>query len=111
MKNFLKGLLGVAVIGAIAAGIYYFLNGDKYSEFDDFDEESNDDLQDFLDKEKAGDPEDHYISLDLTKEKASEDEKIIGDVEKKEEDNVVKADSKESGEVSGFSFSDLTDSQ
>lgn len=110
MKNFLKGLLGVAVIGAIAAGVYYFLKGDDSSEFDDFDEESNDDLQDFLDKEKEGKPDDHYISLDLTKEKASEDDKIIGEVEKKEEnENVVKADSEQSGDVSGFSFTDLTD--
>jgi len=107
MKNVLKGLLGIAVIGA-AAGVYYFLTGDKYTEFDDFDEESNDDLQEFLDKEKAGDNEDDYVSIDLAGEKAAEEDKIIGEV-KKEEENVVKADSDASEEVQGFSFSDLTD--
>lgn len=108
MKNVLKGLLGIAVIGAAAAGVYYFLTGDKYTEFDDFDEESNDDLQEFLDKEKAGDNEDDYVSIDLAGEKAAEEDKIIGEV-KKEEENVVKADSDASEEVQGFSFSDLTD--
>lgn len=108
MKNVLKGLLGIAVIGAAAAGVYYFLTGDKYTEFDDFDEESNDDLQEFLDKEKAGDNEDDYVSIDLAGEKAAEDDKIIGEV-KKEEEKVVKADSDASEEVQGFSFSDLTD--
>ena len=76
--------------------------------FDDFDEESNDDLQEFLDKEKAGDNEDDYVSIDLAGEKAAEEDKIIGEV-KKEEENVVKADSDASEEVQGFSFSDLTD--
>ncbi len=108
MKNVLKGLLGIAVIGAAAAGVYYFLTGDKYTEFDDFDEESNDDLQEFLDKEKAGDNEDDYVSIDLAGEKAAEEDKIIGEV-KKEEEKVVKADSDASEEVQGFSFSDLTD--
>ncbi|MBR1525003.1 MAG: hypothetical protein IJ641_11190, partial [Lachnospiraceae bacterium] len=75
------------------------------TDFDDFDEESNDDLQDFLDNEKK---DDHYVSLDLTKEKATEDDKIIGEV-KEDGDKVVKADSDQSGEVEGFSFSDLTD--
>ena len=101
-------LWGIAVIGAAAAGVYYFLTGDKYTEFDDFDEESNDDLQEFLDKEKAGDNEDDYVSIDLAGEKAAEEDKIIGEV-KKEEENVVKADSDASEEVQGFSFSDLTD--
>ncbi|MBQ9605815.1 MAG: hypothetical protein IJV16_01405 [Lachnospiraceae bacterium] len=105
MKKFLKGLAGVAIIGGIAAGVYYLLTGDKYTDFDDFDEESNDDLQDFLDNEKK---DDHYVSLDLTKEKATEDDKIIGEV-KEDGDKVVKADSDQSGEVEGFSFSDLTD--
>ncbi|MBO5551352.1 MAG: hypothetical protein J5966_05275, partial [Lachnospiraceae bacterium] len=91
MKKILKGLLGIAVIGGIAAGVYYFLTGDKYTEFDDFDEESNDDLQDFLDKERESDEEDLYVSLDLTGEKASGDDRIIGEV-KDEEDKVVKAD-------------------
>lgn len=108
MKKILKGLLGIAVIGGIAAGVYYFLTGDKYTEFDDFDEESNDDLQDFLDKERESDEEDLYVSLDLTGEKASGDDRIIGEV-KDEEDKVVKADSDASGEVESFSFSDLTD--
>ena len=107
MKKILKGLLGIAVIGGIAAGIYYFLTGDRYTEFDDFDEESNDDLQEFLDKERESE-DDLYVSLDLTKEKASEEDKIIGDV-KKDENIVVKADSDASEEVEGFSFSDLTD--
>ncbi|MBQ8955844.1 MAG: hypothetical protein IJ075_02650 [Lachnospiraceae bacterium] len=111
MKKFLKGLAGVAIIGGIAAGVYYLLTGDKYTDFDDFDEESNDDLQDFLDNEKKDDKDDkddHYVSLDLTKEKATEDDKIIGEV-KEDGDKVVKADSDQSGEVEGFSFSDLTD--
>lgn len=112
MKKFLKGLFGLAVIGAAAAGIYYYLTGDNYSDIDDFDDlddEANDDLQDFLDNEREGSKEDHYVSLDLTKEKASEDDKIIGKVEEDEE-KVVKADSDKSEDVEGFSFSDLTDS-
>ena len=112
MKKFLKALFGVTVIGAAAAGIYYYLTGDKYSDMDDFDDlddEDNDDLQDFLDNEKAGSEDDHYVSLDLTKEKATEEDKIIGDAPE-EENKVVKADSEESDEVEGFSFSDLTDS-
>ena len=109
MKNFLKGLMGLALIGGAAAAVYYLLNGDKYTDFEDFDEESNDDLQDFLDNEKKGTKEDHYVTLDLTKEKASEDDKIIGEVEKTEDTKVVKADSEKSEEVEGFSFSDLTD--
>ncbi len=112
MKKFLKGLFGLAVIGAAAAGIYYYLTGDNYSDIDDFDDlddEANDDLQDFLDNEREGSKEDHYVSLDLTKEKASEDDKIIGKVEEDEE-KVVKADSDKSEDVEGFSFNDLTDS-
>ncbi|MCR5773711.1 MAG: hypothetical protein K6G42_01370 [Lachnospiraceae bacterium] len=108
MKKFLKGVLGVAVIGAAAAGVYYYLTGNKYSDIEDFDEETNDDLQDFLDSEKEEEGEDHYVTLDLTKEKASDDDKIIGDVSD-EESKVVKADSDESEEVEGFNFSDLTD--
>lgn len=109
MKNFLKGLFGLAVIGAVAAGIYYYLTGNKYSDVDDFDDEANDDLQDFLDNEKKGSDDDHYVSLDLTKEKTTDEDKIIGQVEE-EDKKVVKADSEESGEVEGFNFSDLTDS-
>ena len=112
MKKFLKGLFGIAIIGAAAAGIYYYLTGDKYSDVDDFDDpddETNDELQDFLDNEKEGKEEDMYVSLDLTKDKASEEDKIIGKVDD-EEEKVVKADSEESGDVEGFSFSDLTDS-
>lgn len=109
MKKFLKGLFGLAFIGAAVAGIYYYLTGDKYSDVDEFDDEANDDLQEFLDNEKEGGADDHYVSLDLTKDKASEEDKIIGKVDD-EEGKVVKADSEESDEVEGFSFSDLTDS-
>ena len=109
MKNFLKGLFGVAFLGAAAVSAYYLLTRDKYGDyeddFDEFDEEDNDDLQDFLDKEKSGD--DHYVTLDLTKDKAGDDDKIIGDV-RDEKDNVVKADSEENEDIEGFSFTDLT---
>ncbi len=109
MKNFLKGLFGLAIIGAVAAGIYYWLSDNKYSDVEDFDDEANDDLQEFLDKEKEGKPDDHYVTLDLTSEKTTEEDKIIGKVDD-EDSKVVKADSEESGDVEGFNFSDLTDS-
>ena len=108
LKKFFKAFFCVAFLGAAAAGIYYFLTNDKYADTDDFDDledEENDDLQDFLDKEKNAD--DHYVTLDLTTDKASDDDKVIGDV-KKDDNNVVKADSNESDDVEGFSFSDLT---
>lgn len=111
MKKLLKWLFGLAAIGAAAAGVYYYLTGQKYTDVEDFDEltdDDNDDLQDFLDNEREGKAEDHYISLDLTKDKASDDDKIIGKVEN-EEEKIVKADSDESGDVEGFSFNDLTD--
>ncbi len=111
MKKLLKWLFGLAAVGAAAAGVYYYLTGHKYTDaydFDDPEDDGNDDLQDFLDNEREGSAEDHYISLDLTQDKASDDDKIIGKVEN-EEDKIVKADSDESGEVEGFSFSDLTD--
>ena len=109
MKKFLKGLFGLALIGGVAAGIYYYLIADKYSDVDDFDDEANDDLQDFLDKEKEADSDDHYVSLDLTQEKATEEDKIIGKVEE-EDDKVVKADSEKNEGVEEFNFSDLTES-
>ena len=109
MKNFLKGLFGIAFLGAAAASVYYLLTREQYGEyeddFDEFDEEDNDDLQDFLDNEKN--KEDHYVTLDPTKDKAADDDKIIGDV-KNEKDNVVKADSEENDDIDGFSFTDLT---
>lgn len=109
MKKLFKGLFGIALVGGIAAAVYYYLTGDKYSDIEEFDEDNNDDLQDFLDNEKGGSEEDHYVSLDLTKERAKEDDKIIGDVSDDKDSSVVKADSDKSEEVEGFSFSDLTD--
>ena len=41
MKKFLKGLFGLALIGGVAAGIYYYLIADKYSDVDDFDDEAD----------------------------------------------------------------------
>ncbi len=111
MKKFLKWLFGLAAIGAAAAGVYYYLTGNRYTDVEDFneaDDEDNDDLQEFLDNEREGKAEDHYVSLDLTQDKASEEDKIIGKVDDGEE-KIVKADSDESEEVEGFSFSDLTD--
>ena len=108
LKKFFKAFFGVAIVGAAAASIYYLMTNDKYADSDDFDDledEENDDLQDFLDKEKEAD--DHYVTLDLTTDKAADDDKVIGDV-KKDDNNVVKADYDESDDVEGFSFSDLT---
>ena len=108
MKNFLKGLFGLAFIGAAAASAYYLLTRDRYDEyeddFDEFDDEDNDDLQDFLDREKG---DDHYVTLDLTKDKANDSDKIIGDV-KGDESSVVKADDDANEDIEGFSFTDLT---
>ncbi len=106
-KKIMKVLLGVTILAGAAAGAYYFLTRNDDTDFDDFDEESNDDLQDFLDKETKA-SEDHYVSLDLTKDKVSEDDKIIGDVKKEEESKIVKADEEANDAVEGFSFTDLT---
>ena len=105
-KKFLQIFLGISILGAAAAGAYYLLTRGDEEDFDDFDEESNDDLQDFLDKE-AQSAEDHYVTLDLTKDTATKDDKIIGEV-KKEESKVVKADDETNEAVEGFSFTDLT---
>ncbi|MCR5746272.1 MAG: hypothetical protein K6G03_01015 [Lachnospiraceae bacterium] len=108
IKKFMKVFLGLAIVGGALAGVYYFLTNDKYADTDDFDDledEDNDDLQDFLDKERQSD--DHYVTLDLTKDKASENDKVIGQV-KTDDSNVVKADSDVNEDVEGFSFTDLT---
>lgn len=109
MKKLFKGLFGIALIGGIAAAVYYYFSGDKYSDIEEFDEETYDDLQDFLDNEKGGDADEHYVSLDLTKDKASDDDKIIGEVSEESDSRIVKADSDQSEDVEGFSFSDLTE--
>ncbi len=104
-KKFLKLIGGVAFFGALAASAYYLFFVRDGEDLYDLDDEVNDDLQDFLDRE-AGVKDDHYVTLDLSKDKASDDDKIIGDV--KEGKSVLKASSDDSDEVEGFSFTDLT---
>ena len=104
-RKILKFVGGVAFFGALAASAYYLFFVRDGEDLYDLDDETNDDLQDFLDKE-AGVRDDHYVTLDLSDKKASDDDRIIGDV--KEGSNVVKASSDDSEGVEGFSFTDLT---
>ena len=73
-KTFRKIILGTAVIGAAAAGIHHILNSkDRLDDFDDFDDEINDDLEEFL-KEEAENSEREYVPLDLSGEKKAADD-------------------------------------
>ena len=107
-KTFRKIILGTAVIGAAAAGIHHILNSkDRLDDFDDFDDEINDDLEEFL-KEEAENSEREYVPLDLSGEKkVSEDDKIIGKVYN-DSDNVVKESDEKHDGAKEFKFTDLS---
>ena len=109
-KNFGKFLVGAALAGAVAAGVYYLLKSDEALEdFDDFDDEINDDLEDFL-REEAENSEREYVPLDLSNSENKVDtkeEKIIGDVPS-DKDNVVKESDEKKEEAKEFKFTDLS---
>ncbi len=108
-KKFGKFLLGAAIAGAAAAGTWYLLkSNESLDDFDDFDDEINDDLEEFL-KDEAENSEREYVPLDLSKEKKVEEgEKIIGDVSS-EKDNVLKEDDEKQTDAKEFKFTDLSE--
>lgn len=89
-KKFGKFLMVTAALGAVAAGVYYYLQGkdnfvdDNFDDDDDFDN-FNDDLDD---EETAQDADRNYVDLDLEKAdefkeglnaaKAEATDKIVG---------------------------------
>lgn len=108
-KSFGKFLFGAALAGAAAAGVYYWLKSNEdLEDFDDFDDDVNDDLEDFL-EEEAKNSEREYVPLDLSKDrKAEEGDKVIGNVNDAK-DNVVKESDKAVNEAREFEFKELTD--
>ncbi len=128
-KGFGKFLAGAIIAGAAAAGAYYLLKAkEDEDDFDDFDDDVNDDLEDFLKEETAGREEKsrrEYVPLNFSKEAVNEVKKdiektagtikeegpkIIGDVKSKikSDVNVVKDAAKEASDASEFKFTDLT---
>ena len=82
-KKFGKLFMATATLGAIAAGVYYFLVKKDALADDDFDEEDDfDEFDEDLDEEENSDKADadrKYVNLDLTKaaEKAEEKKEIV----------------------------------
>lgn len=75
-KKFGKFLLTTAAIGAVAAGVYYYLQGKGSFVDDDFDDDDDfDNFDEDLDEEdtsKKTDADRNYVDLGLEKSKAEE---------------------------------------
>ena len=108
-KGFGKFLFGAVIAGAAAAGVYYWLkSGEELEDFDDFDDDVNDELEEFL-EEEAKNSEREYVPLDLSKDrKAGEGDRVIGNVSDGK-DNVVKESDEAGNEAKEFKFTDLTE--
>lgn len=112
-KKIGKFLMVTAALGAVAAGVYYYLQGkddfvdDNFDDDDDFDN-FDDDLDD---EETAQDTDRNYVDLDLEKAdefkegldaaKAEATDKIVGAV-KETADNVKEAADKAEVKVEEF---------
>ncbi len=108
-KGFGKFLFGAVIAGAAAAGVYYWLkSGEELEDFDDFDDDVNDELEEFL-EEEAKNSEREYVPLDLSKDrKAGEGDRVIGNVSDGKE-KVVKENDGAVSDAKEFKFTDLTD--
>ena len=88
-KKFGKFLMVTAALGAVAAGVYYYLQGKDRFVDDDFDDDDDfDNFDDDLeDDEAAKDSDRNYVDLDL--EKAEEFKEGLNAVKAEATDKVV----------------------
>lgn len=116
-KKLGKLLALTAVIGAAAGAYYYYKSKeDALEDFDDFDDDVNDDLEDFLKKETSGDSKREYVPLNFSKETVDEAKETIKKAGESVEDavtdtvnNVIKSD--ESAEkTEDFKFDEFEES-
>ena len=108
-KGFGRFLFGAAIAGAAAAGVYYWLkSNDELEDFDDFDDDVHDELEEFL-EEEAKNSEREYVPIDLSKDrKAGESDRVIGKVSDGKE-KVVKNSDDAGSDAKDFRFTDLTE--
>lgn len=116
-KKLGKFLALSAVIGAAAGAYYYYKSKDNdLDDFDDFDDDLNEDLEDFLKNETDGeDSKREYVPLNFSKETVAEAKETIKKAAETVEDavahtvesvgNVVKPVVSET--VEEFKFDDL----
>ncbi len=103
-KKFGKFLMVTAVLGAAAAGAYYYLQGRDRSVDDDFEDDDFDNFDDDLDDEAPKETDRNYVDLGLEKAgefkegldaaKAEATDKVVGAVKEtagKAADTVKKA--------------------
>ena len=122
-KKFGKFLMVTAVLGAAAAGAYYYLqNRDRLTD-EDFDEDDDlDDFDDDLDDETSKETDRNYVDLDLEKAEefkeglkaatAEATDKVVGAVKETAEktaDTVKKAANKTEVKVEEFFDDDDND--
>ena len=72
-KKFGKILMATAAIGAVAAGVYYYLQGKDSFVDDDFDDDDFDNFDEDLDEEESSEKKEadrNYVDLDLEKSNA-----------------------------------------
>ena len=72
-KKFGKILMATAAIGAVVAGVYYYLQGKDSFVDDDFDDDDFDNFDEDLDEDESSEQKEtarNYVDLDLEKSNA-----------------------------------------
>lgn len=91
-KKFGKFLLATAAIGAVAAGVYYYLQEKENFTDDDFDDDDFDNFDEDLDEDETGKSEDrNYVDLGLEKAKTEEFKEGLDAAKAQAEEKVVGA--------------------